>query len=366
MEALILSCGTGGGHDSAGHAVERELLARGHSVTFLDPYDLAGAHTSQAVNNTYISVAQKAPHAFGAVYALGDTYRRLPIKSPVYHVNQIMAPVLENYLQAHPCDCIVSTHLFPAEILTSMKKRGLPLPFTCFIATDYTCIPFTEETDCDRYVIPSPELVQEFAGRGIPREKLVPLGIPVGSDFTPGERAAARRRLGFAETEPVYLVAGGSIGAGSVAQAVEVLLRQGGGRVVVCCGNNRRLYEKLRQQYGAQCDILDYTDRMADHMRACDVFITKPGGLSSTEAANVGTALILMTPIPGCETHNLDFFARSGMCLPVEDPRRELPAALAKLSGAAARRQMLESQRRCIPRHAARHICDLLEASARP
>jgi processive 1,2-diacylglycerol beta-glucosyltransferase len=40
-----------------------------------------------------------------------------------------------------------------------------------FIATDYTCIPFTEETDCDYYVIPSEELTEEFVKRGIPRER---------------------------------------------------------------------------------------------------------------------------------------------------------------------------------------------------
>ena len=38
MEALILSCGTGGGHNSAGIAVKEELLLRGHHVTMLNPY----------------------------------------------------------------------------------------------------------------------------------------------------------------------------------------------------------------------------------------------------------------------------------------------------------------------------------------
>ena len=104
MEALILSCGTGGGHNSAGRAVEQELRARGHNVSFLDPYTLRGPRTSSAINKTYISMAQKAPAAFGAVYALGNAYRRLPGKSPVYHANRSMAPVLERYLDTHPCD----------------------------------------------------------------------------------------------------------------------------------------------------------------------------------------------------------------------------------------------------------------------
>ena len=42
MEALILSCGTGGGHHSAARAVADELKRRGHTAVFLDPFTLAG------------------------------------------------------------------------------------------------------------------------------------------------------------------------------------------------------------------------------------------------------------------------------------------------------------------------------------
>ena len=42
MDALILSCSTGGGHNAAGFAVKEELERRGHQVTMLDPYTLAG------------------------------------------------------------------------------------------------------------------------------------------------------------------------------------------------------------------------------------------------------------------------------------------------------------------------------------
>lgn len=42
MEALILSCGTGGGHNAAGRAIEEELLRLGHKAVMLNPYNLAG------------------------------------------------------------------------------------------------------------------------------------------------------------------------------------------------------------------------------------------------------------------------------------------------------------------------------------
>ena len=362
MDALILSCGTGGGHNTAGRAIEQELAAAGHSVTFMDPFLLKGARTSSAINNAYIGVAQRAPHAFGAVYALGNAYRRLPFRSPVYFANRSMVPLMEKYLDEHPCDVIVATHLFPAEILTNMKARGRTVPPVVFIATDYACIPFTEETDCDRYVIPSPEFIDEFVSRGIPRERLAPLGIPVRREFmVRGDASALRAGLELPTQEKIVLVAGGSIGAGSLEAVVETARGCFDGRLVVICGNNARLFEHLRERFGDQCQLLTQTPRMADYMRCCDVFVSKPGGLSSTEAANVGSALIHVTPIPGCETKNMAFFASHGMSLPVTEPGKELPAALERLLNPAARAEMTACQRKFIPQDAAPAIRALLE-----
>ena len=100
---------------------------------------------------------------------------------------------LERLLARGRFDGVVTTHLFCAETLTWLKRHGrLHVPCLA-VATDYTCIPFWEETDCDRYVIPHPELTDEFAGRGIPRSRLLAFGIPVSARFSqPMDPAAAR------------------------------------------------------------------------------------------------------------------------------------------------------------------------------
>ena len=48
-------------------------------------------------------------------------------------------------------------------------------------------------------------------------------------------------------------------------------------------------------------------------MAAADVLFTKPGGLSSTEAAVRRVPLVHTDPIPGCETKNRAFFVSRGM-----------------------------------------------------
>ena len=368
METLILSCGTGGGHNAAAVAIQQELAARGRSAVLLNPYTLRGERLESVVNAAYVKLGH-APHVFGMAYTLGNAYRRVPFRSPVYYANHgRMAAYLGRYLMEHHFDAIVSTHLFPAEMLTSLRRRGFPLPKVYFVATDYTCIPFTEETECDRYIIPSEKLIPEFCRRGIPRERLCPLGIPVRAQFyRHDDRAELRARLGLDQDRRYILLAGGSIGAGKIGQAVSALLAhydRASVELIVICGNNQRLYKSLSRRYGARCTVIASTPDMAAYMRACDLFISKPGGLSSTEAAVSGASLIHITPIPGCETLNMRFFQHYGLGVAVPFLH---PKLLKVCDEMLEREQDLDRRNGSggvIPDNATAAICDLMERDA--
>lgn len=365
MDALIMSCGTGGGHNAAGSAVADELSRRGHNVTVLNPYTLAGGRLPAVIDNTYISIAKNVPSLFGVVYRIGEAYRHLPFRSPVYHLNGRMNEVMASYLDTHHYDVILMSHLFPAEILTNMKRHGMRVPKTVFIATDYTCIPFTEETDCDCYIIPARELAGDYTRRGIPEERLYSFGIPVGSGFSgQTDRSEARRSLGLDENRSYILISGGSMGAGRLELVVDLLRRRYSGTniaLIVVCGSNERLYKKLSPTANDDCIVLEHTSKMSKYMSACDLFITKPGGLSSSEAAASGTPLIHITPIPGCESLNMRFFESHGMSVAVSSPRRQLIAAVDKLMEHSAREEMAENQHSIVRPTAASDICDLVE-----
>lgn len=368
MDALILSCSTGGGHNAAGYAVKEELERRGHHVTMLDPYSLAGKQLDKKVGDGYIKMAQKTPRFFGFIYQLGDWYRRLPIHSPVYRVNKAMYHTMKAFLESRHFDLILIPHIYPGEILTYLKNRGVKLPKIIFIATDYACIPFTEEIDCDYYVIPSPELNADFIRRGIAPEKLVPAGIPVRREF--GENISAedaKRKLGLDPGKHYILLSGGSIGAGEIDRTVSVLCSYLSPRpdrhLIVVCGNNKKLYSRLRRKYGGRANItlLECTADMALYMKACDAFLSKPGGLSSTEAAVSGIPLIHISPIPGCEEKNMKFFASHGMSVAVGDRLDMLNFALSGIGSSACRDKMKQDQKLHIPRSATESICDLAE-----
>lgn len=355
MDALILSCGTGGGHNAAAEALREELEARGDRAVVMDPYALRGDRTVRLVSGAYISLAQRAPRLFGAVYTLGELYRKLPWRSPVYAINRKAARAMETYLAQNHFDVVLMPHLFPAEIVTRLKAKAVALPKTVFVATDYACIPFTEETDCDAYVIPHPDLLEEFQSRGIPAWKLHPLGIPVRRVFgQESSRAEARATLGLDPLATYFLVAGGSMGAGVLKRSVRELYRQYGEkdvRLIVICGTNRRLYHSLERKYGHSVTVLQSTKEIELYLRACDLYLTKPGGLSITEGAVAGVPLAVLHPIPGCETKNARFFTCRHLALSQEE--------LGELEYLGPWEEMTRRQKAEIPHDAAQRVCDL-------
>lgn len=365
MKALILSCNMGQGHNSAGKAVHEELARRGVIVEFMDTLQFAGERVSRQVSGAYTRITTRAPFVFRAIYRIGSLVSSPKRKSPVYYANGLYRDKVYDYIRQNGFDTIIMPHLFPAQVVTALRaERRLDARFVN-IATDYTCVPFWEETTPDDFIIPHPALAGEFARKGVPTRVLRPLGIPVSRAFkVREERRAARARLGLPADGQIILIMSGSMGFGHLLELVKRLVERFDGRasVVALTGHNERLREAVSKAYGARQDVfaVPFTDRVSLYMDASDLLFTKPGGLTSTEAAVKNIPTILTPPIPGCETINARFFEARGMALVAGDVADQVRLAEKLLTDDRAARAMQDAQRREINAHAARDICDLL------
>lgn len=369
MRILILSCNTGEGHNAAGQAIAEAARRQGHEAEMLDMMLLKGRRTSRLVGGGYVALVKHAPRLFAALYWAGGKLTSPRRKSPVYWANRGMGRRLAAYLREHPADVLVTPHLFPAEAFTYMKRHGLLTHKTIAVSTDYTCIPFWEETECDCYVIPHKDLAEEYARKGIPAEKLYPIGIPVRPAFSVKKsRAEARAACGLPADVPIYLIMGGSMGFGRIHFFVSELRRacKDGEHMVIICGKNRKLYKTLTLGFGGdqRVHILGYTENVWDYMDACDVVFTKPGGLTSTEAAVKNIPMVHTAPIPGCETRNLAFFVERGMSAAGRKMQAQIAAGQALLRPGVRRQDMEAAQAAGTNREAALEIVRLLEDAA--
>ena len=366
MKVLILSCNTGGGHNAAASALKESLNFYHHEAEVLDLMSLGRKHTSALVGGAYVKLVSVFPAGFGALYQLGELVRKFPWKSPVYYANARLGNALADYIVQNHFDAVVTTHLYPAETLTWMKQKGrLTIPCVA-VATDYACIPFWEETNCDYYVVPHKDLIPEFASCGIPEEKLLPLGIPVRPAFArPASKEDVRRHLGLPENAPLFLVMSGSMGFGKVhLLAHELVSRlENGEQAVIICGNNKKRMRSLRLQFhkNPNVHIIGFTRPVAEYMAAADVLFTKPGGLSSTEAAVRRVPLVHTDPIPGCETKNRAFFVSRGMSVTGAHQKELAEAGISLARDDVRQIAMRDAQRKNSHPQAGTSITHLLE-----
>ena len=90
-------------------------------------------------------------------------------------------------------------------------------------------------------------------------------------------------------------------------------------KLVVICGSNEKLVKKFESLSADEnLRVVGFTNKMNIYMDACDVVITKPGGLSSTESATKLLPMVLMGDAIGCETRNLDFFLNNELAVSAE------------------------------------------------
>ena len=136
----------------------------------------------------------------------------------------------------------------------------------------------------------------------------------------------------------------GSMGCGPIKDLAELLPQQlpEDALLVIICGNNVKLYRSLtKYPLPENVRVIGFTSRMPLYMDAAELILTKPGGLSTTEAAVKGLPMIFIDAVPGCETRNIEFFISNGcadmregaikLCDAVCD-YLEIPGMLGKMS----------------------------------
>ena len=361
-KVLILSCGTGGGHNTAAKAIQEELLARGVKTDFKEYLEIINPKLKDGVNNLYIKSTKKNGKVFKRVYHLGKIYEKTRLKSPVYFFNRLNKKKLYTYIKENHYSFIITTHLFAAQALTAIKKEH-HIHFLQ-VATDYVSIPFWEETNPDYFVIPSKELEENFLEKGIKKQKLLPLGIPVRKQFKEKyNRKEIKKQLNLDFDKKYILILNGSMGFGNVKEITKKLLENVKDHVlIVSCGNNHKLIEILNNEYknNNRMIILPYTNELEKYMAISEVILSKPGGLTTTEIATMRKPLIHIMPIPGCENNNADFFAERQMSIKCDNMEQVINNTKKLIENKALQNKIIENQEKYIIGDAREKIADIV------
>jgi processive 1,2-diacylglycerol beta-glucosyltransferase len=352
MRILIGTVTAGAGHLAAAAALDEAWrnFRPEDTVEKLDVSKFFSPLHRKIVSDGYVTLVEKAPELWGMMFKKTDDPK---LTRRMNRIKQIFPSQSRGkfirYIKQFKPDAVLCTHYLPLETLGQMRRHELkaqkrqkatsapcdPRPFVVSIVTDFEAHALWMETCVDLYCVAAEETKARLVARGAAPGSVLATGIPVSARFSVKVDAqSVRSRMGLRDDQPILLVLSGGFGMGPVAEILAALdhVTQPFQTVVVT-GRN----EELRQQLAAQdrkhpTHILGFASNMHELMAISDLIISKPGGLTSSEALALGKPLFILNPIPGQEAANSDFLLERGAALKVNRVE-DLPYRLNQLLG---------------------------------
>ena len=363
MRVLIATVTAGGGHLAAAAALEEAWrTARPHdTLEKVDVLDFASKFYRKLYVETYVKVVEHVPDFYAMMFKKTDhheevrkatTFRR----SFAHHTNKGFV----KYLKEFRPDVVLCPHYLPLEIIGHLKnKEGGMQPFTVCIVTDFEAHAFWLEPSADFYCVASEETKGSLVARGVPPGQVAVTGIPISSKFsTKFNPSETRKKYGLRDDLPVMLVLSGGFGMGPVEEILTELDKiKENFHTVVVAGRNEEMRQKIcAQDRTHPTQVLGFTRNMHELMSAADLIITKPGGLTTSEALALGKPIFVLNPIPGQEAANSDFLLEHGAAVKV-NRIEDLKFRLEQLLGSKKLSDMARSSKALGKPFAAGDIC---------
>jgi len=271
----------------------------------------------------YIQLVQRAPTILGFVYRNSDE----PWKTDRMRLmlDRLNTGPLERFIAKFKPDITVCTHFLPAEIISYLISKGKLNARLSIVVTDLDVHAMWLCRIFHRYFVALEESKVHLQMLGLPESNITVSGIPIDPLFGKQEdRMALRRGAGFDTDRPLFLISAGAMGVSPAAAVLESLARlRHPAQALVICGKKAELQEDLEKQAreieastpGLNIRVLGYTNEMHRWMQMSDLFIGKPGGLTTAEALASGLPMIIVSPIPGQEERNSDHLLEKGIAL---------------------------------------------------
>jgi len=321
---LVTETIAGHGHLRAAEAIQQalQLVAPEVETKLVTTMPLVSSALEKTVRKLYMNTLKVAPKMWGWAYE-SERVTSVLFKEALART---VALKLEELVEAEKPDVVVCTHAFSLGAFAFMKRKKATFTLGAAI-TDFDLNGFWVHGGVDFYLVSNEQLKQKIIRRfDVEAYKIYVTGIPIDLKFAPlfrqRDRAAVRKRLGIDEQQPFLLITGGGSGYGPLEQVVQLLDALEDKFVLgVITGQNTELYLKLldeKPRLRHPLRLYGYVDNMEDFMLAADLLISKPGGLSASEALASGLPLIIMQPIPGQEERNSRFLVQQRVALKAE------------------------------------------------
>ena len=371
MRVLIATATAGAGHLAAAAALDEawRSLRPEDVVKKLDLVEFFSPLHRKIHADGYVKLVEHAPEIWGMLFGktdnprvarrLSELKRAFPSKSRTRFAR---------FVNEFSPDAVVCTHYVALDTLGDMRSQGVRKrntnlkrpPFVVSVVTDFEAHALWMEPCVDLYCVAAEETKARLIARGAKPDSVIATGIPISTRFlTKPNPRKVRRNIGLRDDLPVILVLSGGFGMGPVAEILAQLDKvQAPFQNLVVTGRNQEMRRSL-----ATCDrkhpthVLGFASNMHELMAVADLIVTKPGGLTTSEALAIGKPLLIVNPIPGQEAANSDFLLERGAAAKVNRVE-DLPYRMEALLSDGKLPQMARAAKALGRPRAAQIICD--------
>ncbi|WP_195218167.1 MGDG synthase family glycosyltransferase [Turicibacter sanguinis] len=315
-KVLILTAPFGSGHLQVSSALTEEFMK--HENVIVEEYDLYSEEfptlsktLQKAYLKTYKPIGKDLYRMlyYGSSYAIHDSIHAKILKPYL----EFGIRSLRNKINSFKPDAIIS--VFPVTSLYTLEEKGFKIPIYTVI-TDYYASGLWLYKGARRHYVASNKMVAWGVANGLSQNQFMLTGIPINSKFYKKHpKSEIYEKYQLDPNKRTVVVSAGAYGVVShVDEIATRLASQPEIQVVVVCGNNHKMYEKMMEVKAgyANLQVLGYCKEMNELLDIADLMVTKPGGISLTEAAVKSVPVILYNPVYGQELENARYFEEKG------------------------------------------------------
>ncbi|HWR07843.1 MGDG synthase family glycosyltransferase [Sporomusa sp.] len=319
QRVLFISAPIGAGHIRAAQSVSQLLQLNYNCHTELcNIFDFCHPVFGQTILTGYLKILDIFPQAYGAMYGWGNRSRLALLGREL--VSQIFARRMVDYINKFQPSVIVCTHATPAGLVAWLKKKGLIKVPAVAIITDFVVHSLWVYPELEHYFVAHSAMAEDLSKNGILPQSIAVTGIPISdSFFQPCDKYQILDKLSLSPERKTILIMGGGAGVLPMGEILELCAQIDRPlQIVAITGKNQSLYRSLIQLglvIRHPVRVFSYIDNVHELMSIADLLISKPGGMSSSEALALGVPLVIYRPIPGQEEANSRYLLNSGAAL---------------------------------------------------
>ena len=314
---LILSASTGGGHNQVAKALTEEFKNKKYNVVKVEPFKEKSKALDFVISDGYKVLAKRMPKTFGRMYKISN--KKIVSKPLSKAFIKTLDGLIYELVKKYEPVLIISTHPLIVDVVSELKRRGMiETPFIS-IVTDFIAHQSYINNFVDAYVVGSNQTKQSLVSKGILPERVYTYGIPLRREFL------HMNKKQNPEDDFNILLMGGSMGVSGIKKAVKQLIECNMNmKLIVVCGSNEVIKNSIEQKYEEQIKegrlvIYGFTKEVSRLMDNCDVIITKPGGLTTSESIAKRVPMIIPFFIPGQEAENAHVLQQEGGAIIVNE-----------------------------------------------